>query len=209
MCLGKDSGAGAAATQQAQLMEQQQAKHDAAVTQGKQSIDDAFSQFNDPYYDSYGQTYKDTYNPQLDQQYALAKDKLIAKLAGTDQLGSGVGNNAIALQDQTYNNSKADIANHATDAENSLRSAVDNTKSNLYTENNATADPLTMASQAQSQSGAIVAPQSYPTLGNVFADGLNSVATATKANSQSMTPYFTPTQNSAPSGGGGSAVWGI
>ena len=192
-------------------MEDQQAAHDSAVTQGKGSIDDAFKQFDQPYYDKYAQTYKDTYNPQLDQQYGIAKDKMIATLAGTDQLDGSEGANALGLQTQQYNNSQADIANHATDAENTLKSNVDTTKGNLYTMNAATADPLTMASQAQSQAGAIVAPQAYPTLSNVFADGLSSVATAQKANANSMNPSYSmgvPQSNpGAPTSGAGSSSW--
>lgn len=37
--------------------------------------------------------------------------------------------------------------------------------------------------------GAIVSPQSYPTLSNVFADGIGLVATAQKTDSTSLTPW--------------------
>lgn len=212
MCFGGgggDNGAAAAAREQTAMMEAQNKKHDDAVTAGKSSIDQAFAQFDDPYYAKFAQTYKDTYNPQLDDQYAIAKDKLTAILAGRDTLDSTIGANAIAQQGKTYNNTQADIANKATDASNGLRTQVDTTKGNLYAQNAAVADPLTMATQAQAQSGAIVSPQSYPTLSNVFADGLSSFATANKTNSQSMNPWSWNGGSSpnVPSGNG-SAVFG-
>jgi hypothetical protein len=73
------------------------------------------------------------------------------------------------------------------------------------------ADPLTMASQAQAQAGTIVSPQSYPTLSNVFADGLSGFATANNTNKQSMNPWsWNQTQsNSGQPSGNGSAVFSL
>lgn len=211
MCFGGggDNGAAAAAQQQTDMMEAQNAKHDAAVTQGKSSIDQAFQQFDDPYYQKFAQTYKDTYNPQLNDQYALAKDKLTAILAGRDTLDSSIGADAISRQAKTYNDTQAAIGNKASDAANGLRSTVDNTKGQLYAENNNVADPLTMASQAQAQAGSIVSPQSYPTLSNVFADGLAGFSTANKANAQSMDPWaWNKGGGSTAPSGDGTAVFG-
>lgn len=209
MC-GGDNGAAAAAEAQRQMMEAQQKKHDDAVTAGKKSIDDSFAQFDDPYFDKYQHSYVDVYNPQLDDQYKIAKDKLTSALAGKGQLEGSAGASALSRLDKTYNDTRADIGNRSVDATNAFRSSVDNTKGNLYTQNSATADPLTMAAQAQAQSGAIVAPQSYPTLGDVFSGALAPYATATKVNNQSMNPNpnFNPVNWFAPVGGQGSAVFG-
>jgi hypothetical protein len=149
-------------------MEDQQRKHDEAVASGKASIDSAFGQFDPAYYDRYKQSYLDAYNPQLNDQYAVAKDKLISALAGRDTLESSIGANALSQLDKTKHNAEVDIGNAATDASNGLRSKVDSAKSNLYSLNASAADPLATASQAQSQAGAIVSPQSYPTLTDVF-----------------------------------------
>lgn len=191
MCFSSDNGAAAAAQQQTQMLEAQQAKHDSDVAAGKTSIDNAFSQFDQPYFDKFGQAFQNNYQPQLTDQYGIAKDKLTAMLAGTDQLGSSVGNNSQAMLDKDLAYGQSDIANKSADAENNFKTSVDNTKSNLYNLNASAADPEMMAQQAQAQSGAIVAPQSYPTLSNYFGDALNSVATATKANQGSMYPVST------------------
>ena len=188
MCF--NNGAPAAANPQTQLLEQQQAKHDADVAAGKKSIDDAFGQFDQGYFDAFGKSYNDAYQPQLTDQYGIAKDKVTALLAGTDQLGGSVGNDTEAQLYKTYANNQSDIANKAADATNTFRANVDASKSNLYQMNAQAADPASMATQAQATAGTIVAPASYPTLGNVFADALGSVATATKANSTSMNPWF-------------------
>lgn len=188
MCFSSDNGAAAAAQQQTAMLEAQNQKHDADVAAGKTSIDNAFSQFDQPYFDKYAQTYQDNYQPQLTDQYGIAGDKLTAMLAGNDQLGGSVGNNAEAMLNKDYSYGQSDIANKAADSENAFKSSVDNTKSSLYNLNASAADPEMMAQQAQAQSGAIVAPQSYPTISDYFGNVLGSVATATKANQTGMNP---------------------
>jgi hypothetical protein len=126
----------------------------------------------------------------LNDQYGIAKDKLISALAGRDTLESSVGANALSQLDKTRDNAAVDIGNAATDASNGLRSKVDSTKSNLYSLNASAADPLTSASRAQSEAGAIVSPQSYPTLTDVFAGALAPFATGVRTNAQSQNPVF-------------------
>ena len=84
---------------------------------------------------------------------AVAKDKLLATLAGRDTLESSVGANALSQLDKTRNNAAVDIGNAATDASNGLRSKVDTTKTNLYSLNASAADPLTSASRGQALVG--------------------------------------------------------
>jgi hypothetical protein len=211
---GGNNGAQNAANQQIQMMEAQQAKHDAAVSQGKQSIDQAFQQFTPDYFSGYTKSYMDAYNPQLTNQYNQAKQKMIATLAGNDQLEGSTGAYSLGNLDKTYGTAQADIANRAQDATNSFRSTVNNSKNQLYGLNAAAADPLTMATQAQSTAGALVSPQSYPTMANVFGDALGSVATGASAY-VNRGPYagyggypyggYGPTLT-APIGGGGSAM---
>jgi hypothetical protein len=65
-----------------------------------------------------------------------------------------------------------------------LRSKIDSAKTNLYSVNASAADPLTSASRAQSEAGAIVSPQSYPTLTDVCAGALAPFATAARTYAQ-------------------------
>lgn len=185
----------------------QEAKRVADIGQGKTAIDQAFSGFNDPYYDTFKHNFLDTYNPQLKDQYNLSRDKLTATLAGRDMLESGVGAHGLSQLDKTRDNAEVDIGNKATDATNGMRSTVDATKTNLYGMNAAAADPLAAASQAQAQAGAIVAPQSYPGLGDVFAGALAPFASGMKTNSQSMNPWRGQSGVNVPNGNG-SAIFG-
>ncbi len=195
------------ANQQAQMTQQQEADRTAAIGKGKASIDSAYSQFTPDYYDNYAKTYTAAQDAPLADQYGIAKDSLTAALAGRDTLGSSSGNNAMAQLDKTNEDAQASIGNAATDAANGLRATVNNSKNSLYAENAAAADPLQAASSAQAGAGAIVAPQSMPTMSNVFAGALAPFATAAKVNGQSLTPTTSQMFN-APVSGNGSGVFG-
>lgn len=192
------------ANQQAQQTQAAEDKRQAAIGQGKTSIDSAFSQFDDPYFANYTKTYTDAQNAPLADQYGIAKDKLIASLAGRDTLESTGGANELGQLDKTNANAQAGIGANAVDATNQLRSTINNSKNSLYAENTAAADPLAAASQAQASAGSIVAPQSVPSLSNVFAGALQPVATAAKVNGSSLYPNQSFT---APISGQGSGVF--
>lgn len=203
--INPDGPANAANAQNAQI-NQQQAAHDAAVGQGKQNIDSAFSQFTPDYFKGITGAYEKAYNPQLDDQFGIARDQLTSALAGNDTLGSTAGANATAQLEKQYHTSQADIAGKGQDAANSLQGQVNNSKTGLYTMNQSAADPLMAQSQATAATGALVAPQNYPSLGNVFQGVLGPLASAQKTNAGS--PYYqNPNGNSnwsAPIGGGNS-----
>lgn len=200
-----DHSAQDAALQQQQATQAQEAKRQAAIAQGKSSIDSAFSQFDQPYFDNYTKTYTTAQNGGLADQYAIAKDKLVAALAGRDTLESTGGANAISQLDKTNQDAQAQIGSNAVDATNQLKSSVNNAKTGLYNQNINAADPLAAASEAQATAGTIVAPQSIPSMSGVFASALQPFATAQKVNNGSLFP----SQNyNAPISGSGSGVFG-
>lgn len=177
--------AGAAQGQQAMIAAQEN-KRSKAINTDTGLIDSAFAPFNDDYYKGFTKAYEDNLNPQLDFQYGRAQDQLGAGLAGTDQDQGSTGARKTADLYQTYGNARGNIANSAYDATNGLRATVDNAKTGLYGLAQQATNPLAIAGQAQSSAGSIVAPQAYPTLGNVFGDVLGAGAAGMKTNSGGM-----------------------
>jgi hypothetical protein len=200
-------GAPAAASTQAAITAQQNATN-AAVTSGQNAIDSAFSQFTPAYYNGVTQAYENAYDPQLAQQDSIAEDQLTAGLAGNGMLDSSVGNNAQAQLELSNANEQTQIADQGVSAAQSLESTVNNTEDQLSAMNATAADPALAASEAQAQSAALVAPQSYPTLSNVFSSVVSPFAAAAKAGSGSTAPgLFTPLpQPTMPTSGAGSSV---
>src|SRR4051812_33797147 len=106
---GGDNGAQQAAAQQQAAIQKQEDDRKAAIGQGKTSIDDAYKQFDDPYFANYTKTYTDAQNAPLADQYGIAKDKLVAALAGRDTLESTGGINAVSQLDKTNQDAQAQI----------------------------------------------------------------------------------------------------
>jgi len=190
MCdlFGGGGGGQQAAQQQLQMIQNQKNAYDQAVQTDIGSVDKAFQPFNDDYFSGFTKTYENALNPQLDQQYNAAGSQLEASLAGTDRDQGSTGAAADANLYRTYGNARAGIANSAVDATNGLRSTVNNAKNSLYGLAEQATDPLSLATQAQASAGSIVAPQSYPSLGNVFGSVLSPIASGLKTNQGGMNP---------------------
>jgi hypothetical protein len=207
MCDMFNGGGAQQAAQQQQAMLQAQAdKRNRAIKQDTASIDSAFDPFNDKYFGGYTKSYEHALNPQLDWQYGRPQDQNSANLAGSDQDMGSTGARKTADLFQTYEGARGNIANSAADATNQLRSTVDNAKTGLYGLAENAIDPLTMGEQAQASAGSIVAPQAYPTLGNVFSDVLSPVASGVKTYGGAMNQYA-PNSGSPPISGQGSATY--
>ncbi len=194
MCIQTYDHNAAAAQQQlaAQTAQQQQnaeTQREANIASGKQSIDNAFSGFDDNYFNNYKQANIDAAEPQIADQYNVASDQLNAAL--TDR---GVNNSTIAggyykNLEKTRAGAEGDAANNAEDAANSLRNAVEQQKTNLYTLNSTGADPSTIATQALGSATALKPAQAFSSIGDLFSSVLSPLSKA--ATSYNYSPYTT------------------
>lgn len=193
--LGKDPQA---------MMEIRELQRQHAVDIGKEAIDNNFNKFDGKYYKNYRGDYSGYYNPQVKEQYNQTTDKLKATLADRGMLESSVGNQAQADLFKDYGEAKTNIANEALDASNKLRSQIQNAKTNLYSLNEASADPMGVNAQAVGQATALVAPPTYSPLGQLFTAALNPFLQYQQAASNSPTRNYTSAYNG---NGSGSVVY--
>lgn len=180
-------------------------QHD--IKLGQIGIDKNFSKFNDDYYQDYRNSYSGYYNPQLDEQHAKAVDKMSAALVDRGMGASSVGSAKMAELARQNADARTNIANESLDASNKLRSQVSNAKSNLYSINEASADPQSVNAQAVGSATSLVAPPTYSPLGQVFTtafDGFSNYASA-RNNSPTRT-YSSPYGGSATGYGSGRVV---
>lgn len=210
MCFGGDSGAAQQGTSSypsgysatpiappaqkdpAQDLLDREAIRQSNVLLGKANIDRNFKQFDDPYYQSYQDAYKGNYIPQLDDQYKSAVAKMLVSMAGRGMDMSSVGAAKQGGLAKDYTTAKSTIASDASDAANTLRSNVEQSKANLYALNSASADPAAADAQALGQSKTLVAPPTYSPLGDVFASALQPVTSFQSArNNTPIGPAYT------------------
>lgn len=175
------------------------------ITTGKGRIDKAFTKFNNPYYDKYGQSYLNFYTPQLNDQYAQARGKLTAALAGKGTLESTSGIGTLGRLAKERDTAATTIGNQAQDAKNQLRSNVEKSKSDLYSLNESAADPDAINNRAIGEATALVAPPAFSPIGSVFASFLGGLGNITGP-SQQQSSYYRPYSSPFGATGGGSGT---
>ena len=142
--------------------------------------------FGDDYYQRQANNYSAYATPQLDRAYGLAKNDMVYALdrSGILQSKAAIDKNT-ELTDQ-FDQSRLDIANKAQDLANQSRQNVENVRSNLVTQLNATGDDQAAANGALRQAQALSQPQTaYSPLSNLFSSfsqGLSTIGSNSRNN---------------------------
>lgn len=154
---------------------EREAARQAIIEQGREKIDEQFAGFNDDFYNQYQQKYTDFYNPQLQDQYSDARNRLTLQLARSGNLTSSVGSKQMGDLQKHFNTQQTGITNQALDAVNKLRSNIDINKSQLYADNRAAADPGNAAQAAQAAAQSLQPTSPMSPLANTFSDFFNNL----------------------------------
>lgn len=191
MCVSGLFGASVPHDNSADLARQEEAARQDRIKTGTQSIDSAFSQFNDPYYEKYQNDYTSNYTPQLSDQYNDAYRKLVLGLSHSGNLSSSEGARDIGSLKKTFADSKVQVANQALSATNALRGNVESERSKLMQLNTESADPAQAGSSATSAAASLTAPPAYSPLGNAFANIIASIPQGVSAEQQGYRGFGT------------------
>ena len=176
MCTGGGGGDGGAAQARAD-----EAARQARIKEGSANIDKSFGGFNDAFYNQRAKAYTDYANPQLADQYARTQQNLTYNLARQGLTASSeASRNAGELQRQ-YNDNRALIASRGLDAANEARQQVEQNRSELISQLNATGDPAAAASAALARAGTLSQQQSFSPLGQLFANTTGLLGNAATA----------------------------
>lgn len=206
MCFGGNRSASEADKTSKELLAREK-KRQADVLAGKAKIDSAFTQFNDPYYASYKEAYKGNYIPQVDDQYKSAVAKTLAALAGRGIDRSSIGAAKQGELAGKYLDAKTTVSGEADEAANDLRSKVENARSNLYSLNNASADPAQANTAALGQAKTLVAPPTFSPIGDIFASFVEPIRAGVNASNNTPTrTYSSPFSTKRTGYGSGKVV---
>ena len=190
----------------AELARQEEEARQARIEAGKTAIDEAFTGFDDNYYNTITGDYENYYNPQLETQYTDAMQSLTKKLAGSGNLTSSYGAKMLGDLREKYAEQQASIADQALAAANTLRSNVASSKNSLYSQNQTAADPTLASEQAAAATEGLQAEQTFTPLGDLFSSFLNNVATNASLGAAGYNNYTTSTVKNILNGGNSSTV---
>jgi len=198
-----------AAAEEAERQRQLEIERQNRITEGRASIDDAFGQFGDSFYQGRSQAYQDYATPQLEDQYQDSMRSLVAALARSGNLQSSTRAEKMADLQEQYNQQKLNILNTGMDYANSARSNIDAARNELYTQNQSLADPNLISGNAAARAAQLNQMPSFSPLGQLFADFTQGLSTQADLERRQVNKYNTDTLfNNVTSGTGSGKVIG-
>lgn len=192
---GPDYGAMARADEEARQ---------ARIKQGMASIDNTFKQFNSDFYDRRKQAVLDSTMPQLNDQMTKTKEQLQYNLARSGLTDSSVRSANEAEVNRQMDINKAAVAGQAQDYANQARTQVEQNRSDLIGQLNATGDAQAAAQGALSRASIASAQPSISPLGMMFQNttgllGQASQAGAYNRQAPGLQAYGLPVRTISPS----------
>lgn len=176
MCFGGDGGAGDIAKAQRSDELARQARIKSGMARINSIFDDPRTGFNSAFYDKIRQGYLDYALPQVDKAYGTAKNSMIYALDRSGLLGSSAAIDKNAELSREFDQNRIDIQNKGFDVANNARRNVEDARSSIVAQLNATGDSQAAANAAMRQSQALNAPQGYSPLGQLFVNFTNTLS---------------------------------
>jgi hypothetical protein len=132
------------------------------------NINQAFGGYNDAYYKDFENKYLDMAKPDIDRQEKLAREKVLFGLARTGQTKGSAA--ARAYGDVADTRAQADLqaADQARTASNGLRNDVENQRTALVQQLNASADAASAGANARNSAASLTRPPTYSPISNIF-----------------------------------------
>lgn len=151
------------------------------IAQGMTNINSAFSQFDQPFFDTREQAYLEFALPQLEDQYEKEKEQLVFALARNKRLNSNTRSDRLAELEKQYNIQRTKINDNALGFANKARADIENARANLVSQNASLQNPSAVADLASQRAVALSAAPQFDPLGNLFQNTTAGIATAQQA----------------------------
>jgi hypothetical protein len=150
----------------------------ARIREGTARIDRTFGDFDRAFYDDYRNRVMAFYQPQLDNQFADARDDLTFAFARAGTLNSTMANRKNADLTEAYQVGLAELLSDAEGKVGQLNSRINTEKSNLVSLLNATGDADRASNEALARSQVLFEAQPdydmLPDIFNGFATGIGN-----------------------------------
>lgn len=203
--MGLFGGAGDSGAADARRREEERK---AAITQGNVNIDQAFSGFDQPFFNNASSNFIRAQQPDLDKQFADAKKNLTFALSRTGNLSSTAGATETRKLLDQLNRANQLVTSEADKFAQGLQGNVASTKSNLRSLLTASEDPTSIGAQAISEAERLNAAPVFAPLGQLFSGVGTSLDKAFNSQRTGFQGALGARLFSSPSSGGATTVVG-
>lgn len=146
------------------------------IRSGMGAIDQAFSGFGDEFYNKRAADYSAYALPDVERQAKAQRENLIYALARTGNLDSSAAARRSGELTQEENAARINVANTGIDQSNQLRSQVENARSGVVAELNATGDSTAASNATMRSIQNLNQPVGFSPMGNLFASFAQGVS---------------------------------
>lgn len=177
----------AAAQRQAEEARQAEVRRQGNITEGQGIISDMFGQFDDGFYSTQQQNYVDYAKPQLQTQYQDAMQSLTRSLARSGNLSSSLRGQSMADLQRQFDQGLSTIQSQGATYAGQSKSAIEQARSGLLSQNANLADPGTIRGLTESQVKSLGQAQTYTPLSSLISALTRSSSAATAAEGKKET----------------------
>jgi hypothetical protein len=163
------------------------------IALGMEDIDKQFSGFNDAFYNQRKEGLLNYFQPQLDDQLKKTREALTYAFSRAGTLNSSMAGQRTADLTKQYDLEKASLVSQAEGDAANLRNSVQNQKSTLIGQLNASADANASANSTLASTQQIYAQRpTFSPLGNLFAGAAQGIGNFIGANQNAtnLNTYF-------------------
>lgn len=148
----------------------------ARIRSGTDLINQQFGRYDDGFYDQRREAYMDYAQPQLQRQFSDVYTQLISALSRGGILQSSVGARKIGDLQRQYDLQKQGVVDTGLDYANQARRSVEDTRSSLIMDLQASADPAAAQQAALQRAQTLSAMPRFSPLGDLFSNVTAGIA---------------------------------
>lgn len=194
MCMGGGGGDGGAAERKRQEEERQ-----GRIRAGNKAINDTFSQFDDDFFKGRREAYTGYAQPQINDQYEDAFEKLRKTLAASNLSQSSIAARRRGELEKKLGEMNRKMNLTAEDYSNKARADIESARSGLQSQNMNMADPALASANALTRAQQLNEVPVFDPLINLFASASEGLATQADLERRSKARYPTGLFNSGSS----------
>jgi len=131
-------------------------------------IDETFQRFDEPFFQNRGQAFTDFANPQVNDQYARARQGLMFALADGGLTRSSVAAQRLGDLERDYGQQKIAVADQARGYGQQARADVEQSRAGLVQQATATGDAALSGNAAMNEANRLGGAQTFSPLGALF-----------------------------------------